>query len=93
MTRGGGGVHTPPKKDDIICEQPLIQGEGKDTHISVKKLILKRSRKISFKLTGQQAINVDLQLKKETGFRTKSRFEYNFRIQTYIFCMTITLNK
>ena len=23
MTRGGGGVQTPPKKDDIICEQPL----------------------------------------------------------------------
>ena len=24
MTRGGGGVQTPPKKDDIIDEQPLI---------------------------------------------------------------------
>ena len=24
MTRGGGGVQTPPKKDDIIYEQPLI---------------------------------------------------------------------
>ena len=23
MTRGGGGVQTPPKKYDIICEQPL----------------------------------------------------------------------
>ena len=23
MTRGGGWVQTPPKKDDIICEQPL----------------------------------------------------------------------
>ena len=22
---GGGGVQTPPKNDDIICEQPLIQ--------------------------------------------------------------------
>ena len=49
-----------------------------DTKISVKKLILKRSRKISFKLIGHQDINVDLQLKKETGFRTKSRFECNF---------------
>ena len=24
MTRGGEGVQTPPKKDDIICEQPLM---------------------------------------------------------------------
>ena len=24
MKRGGGGVHTPPKKDDIIYEQPLM---------------------------------------------------------------------
>ena len=23
MTRGGGGVQTPPNKDDIIYEQPL----------------------------------------------------------------------
>ena len=26
MTRGGGGVQTPPKKDDIIYEQPPILG-------------------------------------------------------------------
>ena len=25
MTRGGGGVQTPPKKDDIIYEQPLTE--------------------------------------------------------------------
>ena len=24
MTRGEGGTQTSPKKDDIICEQPLI---------------------------------------------------------------------
>ena len=24
MTRGGGGVQTPPKKDDIIYEQPIV---------------------------------------------------------------------
>ena len=29
MTRGGGGVQTPPKKDDIICEQPLISKKYK----------------------------------------------------------------
>ena len=29
MTRGGGGVQTPPKKDDIIYEQPLTFSQNK----------------------------------------------------------------
>ena len=28
LTRGGGGVWTPPFLADIICEQPLIDGIG-----------------------------------------------------------------
>ena len=44
---------------------------------SVKKQKLKSARKISFWLSGQEVVNMDLQIKRETGFRTKSRLLQN----------------
>ena len=44
---------------------------------SVKKQKLKSTRKISFWLSGQEVVNMDLQIKRETGFRTKSRLLQN----------------
>ena len=43
------------------------------SHTKVKKQNLARSRLITFELSGQEMISVDLLLKKETGFRTKSK--------------------
>ena len=39
MTRGRGGVMIPPKNDDVIYEQPLMQ--QKKDQICFKKLNLK----------------------------------------------------
>ena len=47
-------------------------GEVRQT--KVKKQKLASSRLITFELSGQEMISVDLLLKKETGFRTKSEF-------------------
>ena len=40
MTRGGGGVQTPPKKDDIIYEQPLTLSKRIYMY-SLKTLVIK----------------------------------------------------
>ena len=56
MTRGGGGVQTPPKKNDIIYEQPptcyrdkslAIAGRGKFTKITIS--LNSTKTKISYK--------------------------------------------
>ena len=51
----------------------VTQGEGKGTQIAVKKLNLRRARQTSFRLIGHQAVNMDIQLKRHTGFRNKSK--------------------
>ena len=51
---------------------------------SVKKQKLKSTRKISFWLSGQEVVNMDLQIKRETGFRTKSSFFFTSKINSPI---------
>ena len=41
---------------------------------SVKKQKMKSSRKVRFWLSGQEVVNMDLQIKRASGFGTKSRF-------------------
>ena len=50
-----------------------FQGEGNGIYSAAKKMDLKRPRKISFGLMGYETVMFDVQLKKRTGFRTKSR--------------------
>ena len=50
-----------------------FQGEGNGIYSAVKKMDLKRPRKVCFGLMGYETVMLDVQLKKRTGFRTKSR--------------------
>ena len=64
----------------------LIQGQGKSSQVSVKKLNMRKSRTISFDLIGQD-INMDIQLKRATGFRMKSKCFQKRKIYIYIFAL------
>ena len=61
---------------------------GEVSQTKVKKQNLTSSRLITFDLSGQEMISVEILLKKETGFRTKSKFPVHLnsnRCKIYIF--------
>ena len=52
---------------------------GEASQTKVKKQNLTSSRLITFDLSGQEMISVEILLKKETGFRTKSKFSVHLK--------------
>ena len=53
---------------------------GEACQTKVKKQNLTSSRLITFDLSGQEMISVEILLKKETGFRTKSKFTVHLNL-------------